>query len=77
MSQLWPVAGFFVVILIVAFTIVVSVYVIRRTKKPPRAWTPSGWRTSRPRPYLARCPSARSCEPCYSTRLLKSGRAQP
>jgi len=37
MSQLWPVVGFFVVILIVAFTIVVSVYVIRRTKKPPRA----------------------------------------
>jgi hypothetical protein len=34
MSELWSVAGFFVVILIVAFTIAVSVYVIRRPKKP-------------------------------------------
>jgi hypothetical protein len=37
MAQLWPVVSFFVVILIVAFTIVVSVYVVRRTKKHPRA----------------------------------------
>jgi len=35
MSELWPVAGFFVIILIVAFTIVVSVYVVRRGKKRP------------------------------------------
>jgi hypothetical protein len=34
LSELWQAAGFFVIMFIVAFTIVVGVYVTRRSKKP-------------------------------------------